>query len=495
MARKADRFGTPDTRERLPSLVAVAGALAIAVLVSRAIWFGDPIADSDEQLYSLIGQQMLAGHVPFVDLWDRKPVGLFAIFAVAHGIFGPGVIAYQLVACGFTFAGSWLVYRLARALTDRFGACCAGMLYAMLMAVYGSHSGQSETFFMPLMLAALWLVRDPDHPHALRRAACAMLLGGAALQIKYTVLPQCLLLGGWALLGQWRRGTGLARLAGIALLFAALGIAATLLVVACYASIGQLGALIEANVTSAFARGAAPLGRWTPGAALIVNPAVVLAFAGLYWSLRVDPPAERRIYALYAAWFAACLASVFLPATVYLYYLATIVPGAILLAAPLLGARGRLGVVPGLALLGIALALLHLPERYRLARQDIAAVDQLSRAIAPHLSPGQCLWVHDGPAALYRLTGSCLPTRYIYPDHLDNLLEHDALGVSQPGEVARILSHRPGVVVVADQPVTQQSPDVMALVRRTLADDYMPLGSVMIRDRRVSAYRWRGAGG
>ena len=72
----------------------VVAVLALFTFVVRGAWFGDPNADIDEQLYSLIGNAMLDSQVPFVDLWDRKPYGLFALFAMAHAVGGPGPEAF-----------------------------------------------------------------------------------------------------------------------------------------------------------------------------------------------------------------------------------------------------------------------------------------------------------------------------------------------------------------------------------------------------------------
>ena len=42
-----------------------------------------------------------------------RPFGLFAIFGLAHWLFGPEPLAYQLVATLSAVTGAWLVYRLA----------------------------------------------------------------------------------------------------------------------------------------------------------------------------------------------------------------------------------------------------------------------------------------------------------------------------------------------------------------------------------------------
>ncbi|NWP05635.1 hypothetical protein GY977_22845, partial [Escherichia coli] len=43
-------------------------------------------------------------------------------------------------------------------------------------------------------------------------------------------------------------------------------------------------------------------------------------------------------------------------------------------------------------------------------------VERMADFIRPQLR--DCLYVFDGEPALYRLTGSCLPTRWSFPSHL-----------------------------------------------------------------------------
>ena len=44
---------------------------------------GYPLIHIDEQFYLLVGDGMLSGSLPYVDVWDRSPIGLFVIYALA----------------------------------------------------------------------------------------------------------------------------------------------------------------------------------------------------------------------------------------------------------------------------------------------------------------------------------------------------------------------------------------------------------------------------
>jgi 4-amino-4-deoxy-L-arabinose transferase-like glycosyltransferase len=466
-----------------------AAVLLIATFATRAIWFGDPVAEFDEQLYSFIGWRMTQGDLPYVEVWDRKPFGLFAIFALAHWLFGPGPIAYQLVASVSAFAGTILVYILSKELVDRASAVVAGVLYLMLMAAYGSYSGQSEIFHTPLMLAMLWLLRDWRRPDATRRALLAMLIGGIAMQVKYTVLPQCLFFGAYALYGQWRAGASLPRLAGLAAMFAVLGVLPTALVGLLYAAWGHFVAFWFANFVSFFDRAPSPYGRIGGKQLVGAIPIAVLVGMGFYAALRLNPPRDWRTYGLYAGWGLAAIGTVLLPATVYLYYYGALVPAAVLVALPLIDRKAPAKFIPAaFLLLGMAW-ILNLPDRYGHSQDERRTEARLSAAIAPYVGQDtDCLYVFDGPTALYRTTGTCLPTKFIYPDHLNNALEIGSLGVEQLDEIARILANRPGVIVTADIPVTFQRKENLALIAAATARDYRPLITSTLHGRWLTAW-------
>ncbi|MBO6767788.1 MAG: glycosyltransferase family 39 protein [Erythrobacter sp.] len=468
--------------------------LTACALVVRLPYLGDANADIDEQLYSLIGNAMLDGKLPFVDLWDRKPFGLFLLYAFAHAIGGPSPLAYQLFATGFAVLGAMLTRHLALTLVDRATAMGAAVLYVILMAIYGPHSGQTEIFHVPAMLAMALLVRDPEHPQAIGRALAAMLIGGLALQVKYTVLPQCAFFGLWALWGQFRQHGSVVRIAKLGAVFAALGILPTALVGLFYLAIGEWDAFWFANFESFFDRLPSPTGRLVAADALFLLPLGGLVVLGAYAALRLRVPVDKRGYAFYASWLLACLATVFLPSTVYAYYYAALVSPAILLGMPFLDRRGPLRLGPLAVVIALFFSLLYYGTRIDATQRSRTGMEQLSETIAPLVDDkSRCLWVFDGPTALYRETGSCLPTRFIYPDHLNNALERDALGIRQIDEVRRILAQRPPAIVTADIPFTAQNEDVRALVTETVSTEYELALRAGIQVRTISVWVHRDA--
>ena len=65
--------------------------------------------------------------VPYLDLWDLKPVGRFLLYAAMRPLGGNGILACQLVACGFAAATALLVAKAARVVgANERGAPAAG---------------------------------------------------------------------------------------------------------------------------------------------------------------------------------------------------------------------------------------------------------------------------------------------------------------------------------------------------------------------------------
>ena len=123
MYKADEQQGAPDG----VALAMVAGLILLVTLATRALWWGNPAATTDEQLYALIGGALAQGELPYLELWDRKPFGLFAIFAAGEWI-APAPFGFQILAGTFTLLGAWLMYLLARKQVDWITATGAALL-------------------------------------------------------------------------------------------------------------------------------------------------------------------------------------------------------------------------------------------------------------------------------------------------------------------------------------------------------------------------------
>ncbi|MBJ6120439.1 hypothetical protein [Sphingomonas mollis] len=97
--------------------------LLVAAIATRVALYGDPLMLSDEQFYLLVGDRMLQGAWPFVDIFDRKPVGLFLIFAGLRAIGGNGILVYQLGATLCAALTAFVATRIARRFASPSTAC------------------------------------------------------------------------------------------------------------------------------------------------------------------------------------------------------------------------------------------------------------------------------------------------------------------------------------------------------------------------------------
>ncbi len=434
---------------------------------------------------------MRHGLVPYTDLWDRKPLGLFLIFFMAHAIGGESPAAYQLLALIACLVGALQVWWLGCRIADRTTAALGAAIYPPALALLASHSGQSEVFLLPITMAmaqALLVACDSDLARARRWCMLAMLLGGCALQLKYTVLVQCLFFGAGALLMLWRKGRSLLGLAGDALVFAGLGILPTALAAAWYAQRGLLDDFVFANFVSIGLRTPMPFGQEWANHLPLAIPLLALAGGGIVAAIRRPEP-PRPEWKMALGWLGATALGLATISTIYFHNYSAAVPAAILVALPMLDPHRPVGLAAwAVFFLGICAGSVFLNQPLA-AMGERQAISRIAASLSSHVgNRNHCLYVFDGPTALYQLTNSGLPSRFIYPDHLNNVLEERALPVDQVREVTRILAQRPGAIVTSADPVAPQNPATNALVRDELARHYRLVGEWNLRDRQLSGY-------
>jgi hypothetical protein len=448
--------------------------LALVATVLRLPDIGNPLVDVDEQMYLLVGQRMWDGAIPYVHIWDRKPIGLFLLFAASRVIPGDAVVAYHLLALAAAIATAGLIAQFARRFAGPYGALAAGLLYLVWLELLGGRGGQSPVFYNLAIVAAAWLAWDTI---AGRRGAAlpAMLLVGVALQIKPTAVFEGCFLGLALLAASWCRHRRAAPIIGDAALYVIVALLPTLAAAAAYAALGHGDAWWFANVESIFRRSVVP---GDPILARLAGVGVILLIpAGLALRGILVTAGASRLFL--AGWLAsATIGWLLVPPYFNHYALPLLVPVAVAAAAAL---DRRPAQILAAAIGVLMLILSGCPHRHETAdaRRRLAA---LASVIDTRRGTG-CLFVFQAPPALYTATRSCLPTRFPFPFHLVEASEAQAIGVDPLTEVARILAARPPVIAAGDIPRNRARPTVL-LVRRTLAAHYRPIA----RDSGVTVY-------
>jgi hypothetical protein len=465
-------------------------------LLVRAQTFSNPVLGFDEQFYLLVGDRMLHGAIPYVDIFDRKPIGLFLIYAAIRELGGDGFIQYKLVACGFVALTALLIYRAARPISSAFAAAVAACLYILWLDLTGGEGGQAQVFYnLPMLMAAMLTWRAVRTGERTVAVGCvAMLLVGIAIQIKYTAIFEGLFFGIALLWARNRSRPGLVALAGPALRWIGCALLPTGLAALVYWRIGALQPFLFANFQSMFARTPDPFPAEMAGLFKIF--AILLPLL-LFCVLSLRGHGGDMIKAKFPIlWLGAAIAGVLLFGNFLApqYGMPVLVPACIA-AAPFFASYPHARIAAG-----ITLAAALVVGQVGLARSEFQKGGRKqAHAVARAAQPQHgCIYVYDGYPALYMLTHSCLPTHWAFPGHLNTQDEDsaNAIGVDPAGEVRRILATRPEVIV-DDAPAYEfGNPETRALVESALARDYHLETEVKTGEARYRlVYRLNGAVG
>ena len=432
--------------------------LLVIALILRCDTFGDPNLHGDEVFYHTVGIAMHHGALPYVDLWDRKPFGLFALYYLITTV-STAPLAYQLVATLFAAATAWAIGAIAARLSpesDRgAGGLLAGVCYLLWLAPLQGFGGQSPVFYNLFIALAAWLVLEALP--ALRRGrvpagtALAMLLAGIGITIKTTALFEGAFLGlvcAWTLC---RSPASTGKAACAALCWIAIGAAPTLLIAGAYALSGYWPEFWHAMVMSNLAKpphALTSLIRFGIMAAMLL-PFLVIGALGL----RITCGEPRRFLLL---WLAAAVAGLCAVPNFYLHYAMPLLVPLCVAAVPFLAQRGVLWT-PVIAALSFVLAQ---PFDFTHTRQSRAAMADLVATVRAHVGRGPLL-SYDGPPQIYRLTGQKPITPLVFPTHLSHAIEKDVSQFSTLDETRRALALRPGAVIMAEpirnEPVNEET--------------------------------------
>lgn len=452
-------------------------AIVLGALVIRAPTVGDLNYHIDEGFYLLVGDRMREGLLPYVDIWDRKPFGLFLLYRTIAAMGGGSMLAVQLVAALFAAATAVLLAMIAQRWVAPLATGLAAIAYLAGLEALAGGGGQSPVFYnLPVVVMALLTLkaRDTRDPTRFRRlAVAAVLCGGAALTIKQTALAECLFFGGVLVVQAQRLGLGSGVVVRDAVLLALLGALPSLACLGFFAAIGHAPDYLFATLLSSFGRTPMAWGERLALTAYLaprIVPLLIMAIAGVALLLR--RPARGEGTWILAGWIGAGVGGFLMVPNFYDHYALPLLPSLCVGAAGLFARRPLGPVFAGLAI-GTSLVFAGWPAVER-TRQTRAAMENAARIIVAHSGGrGGSLYVFDGPVHLYTLTGAPLPTRWVFPEHLSTAEEQQATGADTNRELAAILQRRPAVIVAANQPGARHpNPAAWQALRATVACDY-----------------------
>lgn len=462
----------------------------------RAFLLGNPVFHVDEEFYLYAAQRWSEGALPYVGVWDRKPIGLFALYRLFLLAPGDGVLAYQLAGIACTALTALVIERLAREIAPPHAARIAGIAYVLYMPVFNCALGQGPVFYnLPVALAALVLVeawKQPCTSDLTLRGMQAMALVGVAIQIKTCVVFEGVAFGLMLLARGQRAGWTVARLAGAGTLWVGAALAPLLVALAGYAAAGHADAFIHANFVSVFLRGSEGAVVWWR---LTKETAALTPFwLAIFLAPRklAMPAAQPAAHGVLRAWGLAAVAGFLVFGTWYDHYVAPMLVPLAVLAAPALG-RARPGerwytrLLLGFGTVAALAVMIYQVNEHGTAAQ----VDHMTGQVRAELRDG-CYFQFDGEPALYRTVNACVPTRFAFPGHLNTYTEAPAIGVDANAEVARIMLTHPDVVQIAEwSDIYLPNHQTRAIVRDFLARDYVLYGRATLGAKTFGLYRLR----
>jgi hypothetical protein len=421
--------------------------LAVA-LALRAYTFGDPNLFIDEAFYFAAGNAMHHGALPYVDIWDRKPFGLFALYYLIAGV-SSAPAAYQIAATLFAALTAWTIGKIVHLWSGWPGALGAGIAYLFLLAPFQGFGGQTPVFYnLFIAVAALLVARSAPALSDGRISPAiplAMLSAGLAITIKTTALFEAVFLGLFALAAIGRSTLPLAARLKHGASWALLGALPTLAIMTGYALAGHWSEYWQA-MTGANLSGE----RWDAYSAqirfrLMLNALAPLLALAAFGVLELQGPARRFVL----VWIGAALIGLAAFPYFHMHYaLPLLVP--LCVAAGAFLARKWIGPLALVALCALSFSRSPPLDWDHTARSK-AAMERLAAAIREHHGGGGLL-VYEGPPFLYTMTGQRFPSPLAFPAHLYHGIEKDVSHLNTLSEVKRVIATRPGAVVMTVEP-------------------------------------------
>ncbi len=158
------------------------------------------VLDKDESIYILGADSLLNSNLPYIEIWDNKPPGIFILFSLTMLILGNSIVSIRILSIITTTFTSYFLYRIGATIDAKQGEKI-GLLSGSLYAIFSLHNdgaaANAEILFAPFVTGAFLLLFQDRKLSNIKVFLIGLILG-IGMQIKYLVIMDVL---GLVLLG------------------------------------------------------------------------------------------------------------------------------------------------------------------------------------------------------------------------------------------------------------------------------------------------------
>jgi hypothetical protein len=400
----------------------------------RKFSFSYSTIDWDEITYFIMGQGILLGKIPFVDLWDLKPVGSYLIYALSILLLGYDTLTIRIVSWISVSLISFLVFLIL----NRKGSLAVSIVFGVLVSVFFVHlasglSGNTELLFLPFQLSGFLLLSEDSRS----KNYLGFLLLGYSFIVKYIIVFDVALFILYYLYINYKRMNNPKPSVGFlldliwksrAMFFFLIPF---FLVSIFYLTIGEWEAYWKVTYSVArFHQKSASLNErfsFLLGVYQLFLIPIILSVGLLLWRGRVKQVFEKENI-LYFLWIVSASLGAVWTGFLYEHYLLGILPPLVLLTGNLISEMkilfdtlisdhkyGRY-VIP---LASLLILVYFGNKRSKQWEKTLAQIPDVSREIAKSIQdskPGK-LFVASGLHASYVILGQISPTKYVQPNN------------------------------------------------------------------------------
>ena len=195
-------------RESRKDIIWLAASILLFILLRLPTLF-EPFG-RDQGIFATIASGLLDGKIPYLDLWDHKPPGIYFLYAAAFKLMGKNARSISIFDGIWTIVTLVLLFRVARVFFEQRSARLAVFLFAILssgiffLGWWGR--GQPEVFMLlPLLLMIYCLRQSGLKENSVSSLLFAGISAGIAFSFKYSIFLLLFLISLYVLL---RSGIG-----------------------------------------------------------------------------------------------------------------------------------------------------------------------------------------------------------------------------------------------------------------------------------------------